>query len=161
MTPSKLEKISDRKLFHLIKILSKEIDIDDIDNSINNDFQIAVQSVCKLFNIETEYVDEDYIFNLWKMNEDIFENSTLTSPLKRPKLKIYEIEWEATFRKFSTEKYKLKEPLYSQNMDDVHSILWDMRANGWLDIFEGELIEDYDTDSEMTDDDILDIKLIN
>jgi hypothetical protein len=37
----------------------------------------------------------------------------------------------------------------------------DMRANGWLDIFEGELIEDYDTDSEMTDDDILDIKLIN
>jgi hypothetical protein len=95
------------------------------------------------------------------MNEDIFENSTLTSPLKRPKLKIYEIEWEATFRKSSTEKYKLKEPLYSQNMDDVHSILMDMRGNGWLDIFEGELIEDYDTDSEMTDDDILDIKLIN
>ena len=161
MKPSKLEKISDRKLFHLIKILSKEIDIDDIDNSINNDFQIAVQSVCKLFNIETEYVDEDYIFNLWGMNEDIFENSTLTSPLKRPKLKIYEIEWEATFTKFSTEKYKLKEPLYSQNMNDVHSILMDMRGNGWLDIFEGELIEDYDTDSEMTGDDILDIKLIN
>jgi hypothetical protein len=85
----------------------------------------------------------------------------LTLPLKRPKLKIYEIEWEATFRKISTEKYRLKEPMYTQDMDDVRNILWDMRANGWLDIFEGELIEDYDTDSEMTDDDILDIKPIN
>jgi hypothetical protein len=36
-----------------------------------------------------------------------------------------------------------------------------MRANGWLDIFEGDLIEDYDSHSEMTDDDILDIKPIN
>jgi hypothetical protein len=161
MTPSKLEKVSDRKLFHLIKILSKEIDIDDVDNSVDNDFQTEVQSVCKLFNIEPEYVDEDYIFNLWKMNEDIFEGSVLTLPLKRPKLKIYEIEWEATFRKISTEKYRLKEPMYTQDMDDVRNILWDMRANGWLDIFEGELIEDYDTDSEMTDDDILDIKPIN
>jgi hypothetical protein len=161
MTPSKLEKVSDRKLFHLIKILSKEIDIDDVDNSVDNDFQTEVQSVCKLFNIEPEYVDEDYIFNLWKMNEDIFEGSVLTLPLKRPKLKIYEIEWEATFRKISTEKYRLKEPMYTQDMEDVRNILWDMRANGWLDIFEGDLIEDYDSHSEMTDDDILDIKPIN
>jgi hypothetical protein len=51
--------------------------------------------------------------------------------------------------------------MYTQDMDDVRNILWDMRANGWLDIFEGELIEDYDTDSEMTDDDILDIKPMN
>lgn len=161
MTPSKLEKVSDRKLYHLIKILSKEIDINDVDNSVDNNFQTEVQSVCKLFNIETDYVDEDYIFNLWKMNEDVFEGSVLTSPLKRPKLKIYEIEWEATFRKISTEKYRLKEPLYTQDMDDVRNILWDMRANGWLDIFEGELIEDYDNNSEMTDDDIIEIKPIN
>jgi hypothetical protein len=85
----------------------------------------------------------------------------LTLPLKRPKLKIYEIEWEATFRKISTEKYRLKEPMYTQDMEDVRNILWDMRANGWLDIFEGDLIEDYDSHSEMTDDDILDIKPIN
>jgi hypothetical protein len=161
MEPSKLEKVSDRKLFHLIKILSKEINIDDVDNSVDNDFQVEVQSVCRLFNIETEYTDEDYIFNLWKMNEDIFKSGELTNPLKRPKLKIYEIEWEATFRKISTEKYRLKEPLYSQDMDDVRNILWDMKDNGWLDIFEGELIEDYDVDNEMTDDDILDIKPIN
>jgi hypothetical protein len=161
MEPSKLEKVSDRKLFHLIKILSKEINIDTVYNSVDNSFQTEVQSVCKLFNIEAEYIDEDYIFNIWKMNGDTFEDPTLTSPLKRPKLKIYEIEWEATFNKISTEKYKLKEPLYSQDIDDVSNILWDMRSNGWLDIFEGELIEDYESHSEMTDDDILNIKPIN
>jgi hypothetical protein len=161
MEPSKLEKVSDRKLFHLIKILSKEINIDTVYNSVDDSFQTEVQSVCRLFNIEPEYIDEDYIFNLWKMNGGTFEDPTLTSPLKRPKLKIYEIEWEATFRKISTEKYRLKEPLYTQDIDDVRDILWDMKANGWLDIFEGDLIEDYNVDNEMTDDDILDIKPIN
>ena len=161
MEPSKLEKFSDKKLFHLIKMLSKEIDIDKIENSVDYDFQSSVQSSSRFFNIEADYIDEDYIFNIWKMYEVIFEGQSLTSPLKRPKLKKYVIDWEATIKKITVEKYRLKEQLYTQNIDDVRNILWDMRANGWLDIYEGEFIEDYDSHSETTDDDILDIKRIN
>jgi hypothetical protein len=81
MEHSKFEQIGDRMLFNFIKRVSNHVDLDTIDHSTEYEFQQAVQDVSKLFTIDTDYIDEDYLLNVFRLNEDLFNNSTLESPL--------------------------------------------------------------------------------
>ena len=89
MEPSVFEKMSDRVIFSVIKQIINKIDLDVVENSADWEFYQAVQTVCKLFSIDPSIQDTDFLYNVIKLNEDIFEENSISSPLKKQKLKNY------------------------------------------------------------------------
>jgi len=154
MDHSKFEQISDRIVFSLIKRISNEFYLDIIDNCTEYEFQQAVQQVSKLFSIDTDYIDEDYLLNVWRLNQDLFENSTLDGQLDRPTVKEFEFDWEVTTKQVVIETFLHKTSLYSNDIDEVRNILWNMRSEGYITPFDGDMISDEVRDSEMEDDEL-------
>jgi hypothetical protein len=94
------------------------------------------------------------------MNEELFDNVKLEDKLRRPTLKEYEYEWSVTSRQILEELYINRTSLYSEDNSEVRDILWGMRSEGYLDIFDGKLIKEEVTDSEMDDDELESVKRI-
>jgi len=160
MEHSKFEQIGDRMVFNFIKRVSNEIDLDRIDHSAEYEFQQAVQDVAKLFSIDVDYIDEDYLLNVFRLNEDLFNNSTLESKLDRPIVNEFDFDWEVTMTQTVIETYSHRISLYSDDIDEVRNVLWNMRSEGYLSPFDGEMINDEVRDSEMKDDELGDITQI-
>jgi hypothetical protein len=119
----------------------------------------VVESVCKLFSIDPSIQDTDFLYNVIKLNEDIFEENSLNSPLKKPTLKNYEYDWIVTMKSIVNEYYKNTISLYSDK-DDVNDLLYNLKSEGTLDIFDGDLYEEDAKDSEMLDDELGDVTQI-
>ena len=151
MEPSIFEKMSDRVIFSISKEIVNEVDIDTVENSADWEFYQAVESVCKMYSIEPSIQDTDFLFNIIKLNESMFDEGSLTSKLDRPTLKNYEYDWVVTMKTIVTEYYRNTISLYT-NKDDVDSVLYSLKSEGTLDIFDGDLFEEDTRDSEMLDD---------
>ena len=151
MEPSIFEKMSDRVIFSISKEIVNEVDVDTVENSADWEFYQAVESVCKMYSIEPSIQDTDFLFNIIKLNESMFDEGSLTSKLDRPTLKNYEYDWSVTMKTIVTEYYRNTISLYT-NKDDVDSVLYSLKSEGTLDIFDGDLFEEDTRDSEMLDD---------
>jgi hypothetical protein len=151
MEPSIFEKMSDRVIFSISKEIVNEVDIDTVENSADWEFYQAVESVCKMYSIEPSIQDTDFLFNIIKLNESMFDEGSLTSKLDRPTLKNYEYDWVVTMKTIVTEYYRNTISLYT-NKDDVDSVLYSLKSEGTLDIFDGDLFEEDTRDSEMLED---------
>ena len=81
----------------------------------------------------------------------MFDEGSLTSKLDRPTLKNYEYDWSVTMKTIVTEYYRNTISLYTDK-DDVNSVLYSLKSEGTLDIFDGDLFEEDTRDSEMLDD---------
>lgn len=156
MEPSVFEKMSDRVIFSITKEIINKIDLDTVENSADWQFYEVVQTVCKLFSIDPSIQDTDFLYNIISMNDSILEEDTLTSKLERPTLKNYEYDWVVTMTTIVNEYYRNTIPLYSDK-EDVRDILYTLRSEGTIDIFDGDLYEEDTRDSEMLDDEIGDI----
>lgn len=156
MEPSVFEKMSDRVIFSITKEIINKIDLDTVENSADCQFYEVVQTVCKLFSIDPSIQDTDFLYNIISMNDSILEEDTLTSKLERPTLKNYEYDWVVTMKTIVNEYYRNTIPLYSDK-EDVRDILYTLRSEGTIDIFDGDLYEEDTRDSEMLDDEIGDI----
>jgi hypothetical protein len=159
MEHSVFEKMSDRVIFSVIKQIINNVDIDMVENSADWQFYQVVESVCKLYSIDPSIQDTDFIYNVIKLNEDIFEENSLNSSLKKPTLKNYEYDWIVTMKSIVNEYYKNTISLYSDK-DNVNDLLYTLKSEGTLDIFDGDLYEEDTRDSEMLDDEIGDITQI-
>jgi hypothetical protein len=153
MEPSVFEKMSDRVIFSVIKQIINKIDLDVVENSADWEFYQAVQTVCKLFSIDPSIQDTDFLYNVIKLNEDIFEENSLSSPLKKPTLKNYEYDWVVQMKSIVNEYYRNTISLYSAK-DEVNDLLYALKSEGTLDIFDGDLYEEDTKDSEMLDDEL-------
>jgi hypothetical protein len=153
MEPSVFEKMSDRVIFSVIKQIINKIDLDVVENSADWEFYQAVQTVCKLFSIDPSIQDTDFLYNVIKLNEDIFEENSLSSPLKKPTLRNYEYDWVVTMKSIVNEYYRNTISLYSDK-DDVNDLLYTLKSEGTLDVFDGDLYEEDTKDSEMLDDEL-------
>jgi hypothetical protein len=151
MEPSIFEKMSDRVIFSISKEIVNEVDVDTVENSADWEFYQAVESVCKMYSIEPSIQDTDFLFNIIKLNESMFDEGSLTSKLDRPTLKNYEYDWSVTMKTIVTEYYRNTISLYTDK-DDVNSVLYSLKSEGTLDIFDGDLFEEDTRDSEMLDD---------
>jgi hypothetical protein len=151
MEPSIFEKMSDRVIFSISKEIVNEVDIDTVENSADWEFYQAVESVCKMYSIEPSIQDTDFLFNIIKLNESMFDEGSLTSKLDRPTLKNYEYDWSVTMKTIVTEYYRNTISLYTDK-DDVNSVLYSLKSEGTLDIFDGDLFEEDTRDSEMLED---------
>ena len=151
MEPSIFEKMSDRVIFSISKEIVNEVDVDTVENSADWEFYQAVESVCKMYSIEPSIQDTDFLFNIIKLNESMFDEGSLTSKLDRPTLKNYEYDWSVTMKTIVTEYYRNTISLYTDK-DDVNSVLYSLKSEGTLDVFDGDLFEEDTRDSEMLDD---------
>ena len=151
MEPSIFEKMSDRVIFSISKEIVNEVDVDTVENSADWEFYQAVESVCKMYSIEPSIQDTDFLFNIIKLNESMFDEGSLTSKLDRPTLKNYEYDWIVTMKTIVNEYYRNTISLYTDK-DDVNSVLYSLKSEGTLDIFDGDLFEEDTRDSEMLDD---------
>jgi hypothetical protein len=156
MESSVFEKISDRVIFSIVKQIVEQTEMVYVENSGDWEFYKAVQSVCKLYSIDPSIQDTDFLYNIISMNDSILKEDTLTSKLERPTLKNYEYDWVVTMKTIVNEYYRNTIPLYSDKKD-VRDILYTLKSEGTIDIFDGDLYEEDNRDSEMLDDEIGDI----
>lgn len=153
MEASIFEKMSDRVIFSITKEIVKEVDIDTVENSADWAFYEAVQSICKMYSIDPSIQDTDFLFNIIKSNESMFDEGSLTSKLDRPTLKNYEYDWVVTMKTIVNEYYRNTISLYSDK-DEINGLLYQLKSEGTLDIFDGDLFEEDTRDSEMLDDEL-------
>ena len=159
MEPSVFEKMNDRVIFSIIKQIVKQTEMEYVENSGDWQFYQAVQSACKLFSIDPSIQDTDFLYNVILLNDSIIEEGNLTSKLERPTLKNYEYNWRVRMKTIVDEYYRNTISLYS-NKDDVDSVLYTLKSEGALDIFDGDLYEEDSRDNEMLDDDLYDVSQI-
>jgi hypothetical protein len=153
MEASIFEKMSDRVIFSISKEIVNEVDVDTVENSADWMFYKAVESVCKMYSIDPSIQDTDFLFNIIKLNESMFDEGSLTSKLDRPTLKNYEYDWVVTMKTIVNEYYRNTISLYTDK-DDVNSVLYSLKSEGTLDVFDGDLFEEDTRDSEMLDDEL-------
>jgi hypothetical protein len=153
MEPSVFEKMSDRVIFSVIKQIINKVDLDIVENSADWQFYEVVQTVCKLFSIDPSIQDTDFLYNIILLNESLVEEDSLTSKLKRPTLRNYEYDWVVQMKSIVNEYYRNTISLYSAK-DDVNDLLYALKSEGTLDIFDGDLYEEDTKDSEMLDDEL-------
>jgi hypothetical protein len=153
MESSIFEKMSDRVIFSITKEIVNEVDVDTVENSADFIFYQAVESVCKMYSIDPSIQDTDFLFNIIKLNESMIDEGSLTSKLDRPTLKNYEYDWVVTMKTIVNEYYRNTISLYSDK-DEVNSVLYTLKSEGTLDIFDGDLFEEDTRDSEMLDDEL-------
>ena len=151
--------MNDRVIFSIIKQIVKQTEMEYVENSGDWQFYDAVQSACKLFSIDPSIQDTDFLYNVILLNESIIEEGNLTSKLERPTLKNYEYNWRVRMKTIVDEYYRNTISLYS-NKDDVDSVLYTLKSEGTLDIFDGDLYEEDTRDNEMLDDDLYDVSQI-
>ena len=153
MEASIFEKMSDRVIFSISKEIVNEVDVDTVENSADWMFYQAVESVCKMYSIDPSIQDTDFLFNIIKLNESMFDEGSLTSKLDRPTLKNYEYDWIVTMKTIVNEYYRNTISLYTDK-DEVNSVLYSLKSEGTLDVFDGDLFEEDTRDSEMLDDEL-------
>ena len=153
MEPSVFEKMSDRVIFLIIKQIINKVDFDIVENSADWNFYEVVQTVCKLFSIDPSIQDTDFLYNTILLNESLLEEDSLTSKLERPTLKNYEYDWVVTMKSIVNEYYRNTISLYTSK-DDVKDVLYTLKSEGTLDVFDGDLYEEDTKDSEMLDDEL-------
>lgn len=153
MEPSVFEKMSDRVIFSIIKQIINKVDVDIVENSADWQFYEVVQTICKLFSIDPSIQDTDFLYNIILLNESLLEEDSLNSKLKRPTLRNYEYDWVVTMKSIVNEYYRNTISLYSDK-NDVNDLLYTLKSEGTLDVFDGDLYEEDTKDSEMLDDEL-------
>ena len=155
MSASIFEKTNDKILFKIIKMVMEDVDFESLESSINNDLKDSLTSSSKYFGLSPDvYLDEEYIYNVWKLNEDLFEENTLNGNLERPTLKKFNFNWDVWQTEWTQERYNHNFESYSDNKEDVSNTLLSLRGDGLIDSWEGKLVEREVYDSETTNDEI-------
>ena len=153
MEPSIFEKISDRVIFLIIKQIINKVDFDMVENSADWNFYEVVQTVCKLFSINPSIQDTDFLYNTILLNKSMFDEGSLTSKLERPTLKNYEDDWVVSIKRIVNEYWRNTISLYSDK-NDIKGVLYNLRSEGTIEIFDGDMYEEDIRDNEMLDDEI-------
>ena len=153
MEPSIFEKISDRVIFLIIKQIINKVDFDMVENSADWNFYEVVQTVCKLFSIDPSIQDTDFLYNTILLNESLLEEDLLTSKLERPTLKNYEYDWVVSIKRIVNEYWRNTISLYSDK-NDIKGVLYNLRSEGTIEIFDGDMYEEDIRDNEMLDDEL-------
>ena len=156
MSASVFESIPDKTLFRFIKVIMEEVDFNTLTSS--QDFQLmdGVESAESILGIRgnDSSLDCDYIYNVWQMNENLFEEDKLTQPLDRPKLNKVEFDWYGWETQWVKQTYRHEIETYSSSKDNIYNYIYGMSSEGDYSYWDGKLIDTDNYDSETTDESI-------
>ena len=153
---SVFENIPDKIIFRLVKMIMEEVDFSELETSQDSELTEAISSVESYFEIRGEdyTIDADYIYNLWKLNIETFEEEKLTTPLYRPKFKQVSFDWHVWETQWVKTINQHKIETYGSDKDDIINYVYGLRNEGNLNWYDGKEINSEVTDSETIDDDI-------
>ena len=153
---SVFENVPDKIIFRLVKMIMEEVDFSELETSQDSELTDAISSVESYFGIRGEdyTIDADYIYNLWNLNIESFEEEKLTSPLYRPKFKQVSFDWHVWETQWVKTINQHKIETYGSDRDDMMNYVYGLRNDGNLNWYDGKEINSEVTESETTDDDI-------
>jgi len=134
---SSLESVPDRILFQIIKQLKKNCVSENI--SLNAEFDTEIISVIdqtiKIFGVvdNPQYIDDDYLWSVLKMNMNKLSDDKLEGNLERPKIKEYEFDIDVSETVYQSTTWTHRIESYGS----PYSLVKAMEYNGDLDYWEG------------------------
>ena len=136
-------------------MVMEEVDFESLESSIDDSLRDSLKSSSKYFGLSPDdYLDEEYIYNVWKLNEDLFEENILNGDLERPTLKKFNFNWDVWQTEWTRERRNHNFESYSDNKEDVSITLFSLRGEGLIDAWEGKLVDRDVYESETTNDEI-------
>ena len=156
MSASVFESIPDKTLFRFIRVIMEEVNFDALDSSQDYELQDGVESAESTLGVRgnDSSLDCDYIYNVWKMNQDLFEEDKLTQPLDRPKLNKVEFDWYGWETQWVKQTYKHEIETYSASKENIFNYIHGMSSTGDYSYWDGDLVDTDVYDSDVTDDSI-------
>jgi hypothetical protein len=134
----------------------EEVDFGTLVSSQDSELMDGVESAESILGIRgnDSSLDCDYIYNVWQMNENLFEEDKLTQPLDRPKLNKVEFDWYGWETQWIKQTYRHQIETYSSSKENIFNYIYGMSSEGDYSYWEGKLIDTDNYDSETTDESI-------
>ena len=156
MSASVFESIPDKTLFRFIKIVMEHTDFETLNSSQDINLFDGIEEAESTIGVRgsDSTIDCDYIYNVWKLNEDLFEKDKLTGNLDRPTFKKVEFDWYAWETQWVKLTYRHQVETYGTDKGDILNYVYGMSSDGDYSYWEGTLIDTDNYDTQTTDDDI-------
>jgi hypothetical protein len=156
MSASVFESIPDKTLFRFIKLVMEEVNFDTLDSSQDYTLKDGVESAESTLGIRgnDSSLDCDYIYNVWEMNQDLFEEDKLTQPLDSPKLNKVEFDWYGWETRWVKLTYRHGIETYSTSKENIYNFIYGMSSTDGYSYWDGNLIDTDNYDTETTDNSI-------
>jgi len=162
MSASIFESIPDKTLFRFIKIVMEEVDFNTLNSSQDYMLRDGVEEAESTIGVRggDSTIDCDYIYNVWQLNSDLFEEDRLIGNLNRPTLKKVEFDWNAWETQWVKLTYRHQVETYGTDKNDIFNYIYGMGSEGDYSYYDGTLIDTDNYDTETTDDSIDDITIL-
>jgi hypothetical protein len=156
MSASIFDTIPDKTLFKFIKLVMEEVDFETLESSQDYELQEGVETIESTLGIRgnDSSLDCDYIYNVWKLNEDLFEEDRLTNNINRPTFKKVEFDWYLWETQWVKQTYRHQIETYSSGKEDIFNYARGMNQDADLSVWDGNLINTDVYNAEVTDDSI-------
>ena len=156
MSASIFDTIPDKTLFKFIKMVMEEVDFETLESSQDYELKEGVETIESTLGIRgnDSSLDCDYIYNVWKLNEDLFEEDRLTNNLNKPTFKKIEFDWYLWETQWVKQTYRHQIETYSSEKGDIFNYARGMNQEGDYSVWDGDLIDTDIYNSETTDDSI-------
>ena len=161
MSASIFNTIPDKTLFKFIKMVMEEVDFETLESSQDYELQEGVETIESILGIRgnDSSLDCDYIYNVWKLNEDLFEEDRLTNNINRPTFKKVEFDWYLWETQWVKQTYRHQIETYSSGKEDIFNYARGMNQDADLSIWDGILIDTDVYNAEVTEDSIDDTSI--
>lgn len=161
MSASIFNTIPDKTLFKFIKMVMEEVDFETLESSQDYELQEGVETIESTLGIRgnDSSLDCDYIYNVWKLNEDLFEEDRLTNNINKPTFKKVEFDWYLWETQWVKQTYRHQIETYSSGKEDIFNYARGMNQDADLSIWDGILIDTDVYNAEVTEDSIDDTSI--
>ena len=151
---SELESLPDKILFQVLKQLKKNCESEDIHLNAEFDDEIVtvIDQTLKIFGIidSPKYIDDEFLWTVFKMNINILSEDKLMGNLERPDIKEYEFNIDVSETVYQSTSWKHRIESYG----NPYRMAKAMEYNGDLEYWEGR-----ETDRDIHDSETNDIKI--
>lgn len=157
----KLENISDKSLFRILKVLYDSLDnLDDFYESkyyySGNKTQEKIEEVLKNLGVENDFLHTQFIYLCLEKNWHLLEKDILSGTLIRPKKREFLVEVSQKVYKTCYEKYQHKIESYD-TFNNINLQFRCMVDDELIYVTDGEYLDDDCETDEISDSEITDI----
>ena len=153
---SMFETIHDKILFKFVKIIMENVDFESLDSSQDDELYDELNRVSTYFGFRINDIslELDYIYNLYQLNGEVFDEDKLHTSLNRPSIKTVKFEWNVSETQWVELIYEHKIETYSSDEEEIFNYIESLRDKGDIDWWGGTEISNEVPNSETTDDSI-------
>jgi hypothetical protein len=137
-------------------MVMEEVDFETLESSQDYELQEGVETIESTLGIRgnDSSLDCDYIYNVWKLNENLFEEDRLTNNINKPTFKKVEFDWYLWETQWVKQTYRHQIETYSSGKEDIFNYARGMNQDADLSVWDGNLIDTDVYNAEVTDDSI-------